>query len=398
MAGPRIKANINPDLLVWARETAGLGVLDAANKVGSSLEQLHSWELGSAQPSIPQLRKLAELYKRPLAVLYLRERPVSFLPMHDFRRPSVGVEKEFSAALTLEIRMAHQKRNLALELFEDTGDRPTSFDFVTSIDEDPDLVAQRVRIHLGVEYAAQSKWRDPRTGFYAWLAKIEASGVLVFQASKISSEDASGFAQWYPVLPFIVVNGKDQPARRTYSLIHELVHIAVRQSGVSDLNQEDSNSASYAKIEAFCNFVAGAALVPRDQLLKNAIVTARGTGRHAWTDDEIREIATTFSASREVIVRRLLILGRTSSEYYAQKRAQYAREHREQVDRQRQKNAGKPIPRNMPRETISALGKTLVRKVIENYHQDRMTLSDVSGALGVKVRHIKTIAEQVGFA
>lgn len=398
MAGQRIKANINPDLLIWARETAGLSFDAAADKVASSPEQLLSWEIGSEQPSIPQLRKLAEVYKRPLAVLYLRERPVSFLPMQDFRRPPVGTAAGFSTALTLEIRTAHQRRNLALELFEDTAESPPSFELVASIDEDPDAVAQRVRAHLGVEYAVQAKWRDPRAGYYVWLAKIEAAGVLVFQSSKIASDEASGFAQWYPELPFVVVNGKDQPARRTYSLLHELVHLTLRQSGVSDLSPDDQSSASHAKIEAFCNFVAGAALVPRDQLLRNGVVSARGTGRHDWTDDEIKEVATAFSVSREAIVRRLLILNRTSAAYYAQKRAQYAREYREIVERQRQKNIGKPIPRNMPRETISALGKTLVRKVIENYYQDRMTLSDVSGALGVKVRHIRTIAEQVGFA
>lgn len=398
MAGPRIKAKINPDLLIWARETAGLSFDAAAEKVASSTEQLLAWETGADQPSIPQLRKLAETYKRPLAVLYLSERPVAFQPMQDFRRPTVGVAAGFSSGLTLEIRMAHQRRNLALELFEDTADRPPSFELLASLDEDPDAVADRIRTHLGVEYAVQSKWRDPRAGFYAWLAKVEATGVLVFQSSKVGSDEASGFAQWHPELPFIVVNGKDQPARKTYSLLHELVHLTLRQSGVSDLSPEDGNGAAHAKIEAFCNFVAGATLVPQDQLLRNSIVLARGTGRHDWSDDEIKEVSLAFSASREAVLRRLLILNLTSAEYYAAKRAQYVREYREMVERQRQKSAGKPIPRNMPRETISALGKTLVRKVIENYYQDRMTLSDVSGALGVKVRHIRTIAEQVGFA
>lgn len=398
MAAPRIKAKINPDLLIWARETAGLSFDDAVDRVASSVEQLQSWEVGAEQPSIPQLRKLAEVYKRPLAVLYLRERPVSFLPMQDFRRPTVGAGSGFSPALTLEIRMAHQRRHLASELFEDTSDRPPPFELVASVGEDPDAVAHRIRAHLGVQYAVQAKWRDPRAGYYAWLSKVEAAGVLVFQSSKIASDEASGFAQWYPELPFIVVNGKDQPARRTYSLLHELVHLTLRQSGVSDLSPDDHSSASHAKVEAFCNFVAGATLVPRDQLLKNKVVSARGYGPHDWSDDEIKEIATAFSVSRETVVRRLLILNRASAEYYAARRAQYAREYRESVERQREKNKGKPIPRNMPRETISTLGKTLVRKVIENYYQDRMTLSDVSGALGVKVRHISIIAEQVGFA
>jgi Zn-dependent peptidase ImmA (M78 family) len=397
MTGPRIKAKINPDLLVWARETAGISLDDAARRVASSVDQLKNWETGSEQPSIPQLRNLAEVYKRPLAVLYLRERPVSFLPMQDFRRPSVGTKPEFSAALTLEIRMAHQKRNLALELFEEAGEQPPAFNLASNTSEDPDVVAQRLRARLDVEYNFQAKWRDPRVAYNAWLARIEATGALVFQSSKVSSEEASGFAQWYNDLPFIVVNGKDQHARRMYSLLHELVHLTLRQSGVSDLSQDDQSNAAHSKIEAFCNFVAGAVLVPREHLLRHEVVFARGRGSHDWSDAEVKEIATTFSVSREVIVRRLLILGRTSAPYYARKRAQYAQEYRDSVERAKLSNLGKSIPRNMPRETISALGRTLVRKVIENYYQDRMTLSDVSGTLGVKVRHISAIAHQVGF-
>lgn len=49
----------------------------------------------------------------------------------------------------------------------------------------------------------------------------------------------------------------------------------------------------------------------------------------------------------------------------------------------------------MPRETIADFGRPFVRAVIENYHQDRLTLSDVSGYLGVKARHIPTIEQQV---
>lgn len=114
----RIKAMINPAVLTWARETAGFDLAAAAAKINVDEEKLAVWEAGDDQPSIPQLRKLAETYKRPLAVLYLPEPPInSFQAMHDFRRlPDLGM-RTFSPELTLEIRLAQQRRELALELF-----------------------------------------------------------------------------------------------------------------------------------------------------------------------------------------------------------------------------------------------------------------------------------------
>jgi transcriptional regulator with XRE-family HTH domain len=82
----RIKATINPALLIWARTTAGYELVGAAEALDLSQEKLEAWEGGEDQPSIPQLPKLAELYKRPLAVLYLPEPPQTFQPMHDLGR------------------------------------------------------------------------------------------------------------------------------------------------------------------------------------------------------------------------------------------------------------------------------------------------------------------------
>jgi len=82
----RIEATPTPSVLVWAREKAGLSVDSAAKKAGVKPEQLTGWETGTDRPSIPQLRKLATVYRRPLAAFYLPEAPTRFEVMHDFRR------------------------------------------------------------------------------------------------------------------------------------------------------------------------------------------------------------------------------------------------------------------------------------------------------------------------
>ncbi|MGH7136756.1 MAG: ImmA/IrrE family metallo-endopeptidase, partial [Pirellulales bacterium] len=112
-------------------------------------------------------------------------------------------------------------------------------------------------------------------------------------------------------LPIIVVNRKHAPARRTFTLLHELTHILLRSSGVCVVDIRPGSSQPDQRIEAFCNHVAGAALVPKRSLISHAVLHSHGSDP-AWRDDELRQLAKVFGVSRDVVLRRILILGRTS--------------------------------------------------------------------------------------
>ncbi|HEY4580398.1 MAG TPA: helix-turn-helix transcriptional regulator, partial [Candidatus Acidoferrales bacterium] len=85
-----LEATPTPSVLAWARQTAGMSFDVAAGKAKVKVEQLSSWEAGTGKPSIPQLRKLAAVYRRPLAAFYLPEPPKRFQVMYDFRRLPTG--------------------------------------------------------------------------------------------------------------------------------------------------------------------------------------------------------------------------------------------------------------------------------------------------------------------
>jgi Zn-dependent peptidase ImmA (M78 family) len=393
----RIKASVNSSVLAWARVTAGYELAIVAAKLKFDEERLRMWETGEDQPSIPQLRKLAELYKRPLAVLYLPEPPLTFQPLHDFRRLSDIGSRHFSPALTLEIRRAHQRRELALEMLGETGGDAPTFSLDTALGANFEDVGHAIRNALSIDYNTQAKWRNPRIAFLAWRARIEALGVLVFQASNVERDEASGFAYWAESLPFMVVNRKDVYARRTFSLLHELAHLMLHQSGVSDLDLDAPRPLNDQRIETFCNQVAAETLMPRASFLSEQLIAERGAGIHDWSDEAITLLSQTYSVSREAIVRRLLTFGRASQVFYQSKRIQYATEFRKLQEAQKEQSDKKPIPRNMPREIVANLGRTLVGLVLESYHQDRLSLSEVSGYLGVKTRHLDGIKQQLDF-
>lgn len=391
----RVKATINPDVLQWARTSASYTQVAAAERLGVDEAILRAWEAGEDQPSISQLRRLATLYKRPLAVLYLPERPLAFQSMHDFRRLPDSGSRTYSPELAYEIRLAQQRRELALELAEEQGedDFPT-FTLNTTLEASVEEVGRQIRQALSVTFDVQSKWRDTNSAFMAWRSRIEELGVLVFQTTRVESSEASGFAYWAPKLPLIAVNRKEAMGRRLFSLLHELAHLMLHQSGVSDLD-DGRRQASDQRVEVFCNKVAAAALMPKLQFLSQPIIGNASSGRREWSDDEIQTLAKTFSVSREAVVRRLLTLERTTDGFYRQKRAQYLQEYAAVQARKRQQESKKPIPRNMPLETVSSVGRPLIRLLLSRYHSRRLSLAEVSGFLGVKVRHLPSIEDRL---
>lgn len=390
----RVKATINPDVLEWARTSASYSRLAAAEKLGTDEDILAAWENGDDQPSISQLRRLATLYKRPLAVLYLPERPLTFQSMHDFRRLPESGPRIYSPELAYEIRLAQQRRELALELAEDGDEDFPAFTLNTTLNASVEDVGRQIRDALSVTFDLQSKWRDTSAAFVAWRSRIEELGILVFQATRVESSEASGFAYWAPKLPLLAVNRKDAMGRRVFSLLHELAHLMVHQSGVSDLD-DGRRQTSDQRVEVFCNKVAAAALMPKLQFLSQPTIGNAPSGRREWTDDDIGTLAKTFSVSREAVVRRLLTLERTTENFYRQKRAQYLQEYADIQARKRQQENKKPIPRNMPLETVSSVGRPLIRLLLSQYHSRRLSLSEVSGFLGVKVRHLPRIEDRL---
>src|SRR5262249_54579327 len=153
--------------------------------------------------------------------------------------------------------------------------------------------------------------------------------------------------------PVVGVNRKLTPNGRTFTLLHEFVHVLIGESSICDI--EDGGAlrpAQEQQTEVFCNAVAGAALVPGSVLLAEPLVANRNIpGPSDWDDDELQSLARTFGVSEHVILRRLLTLGRTSQAFYASRHA---------IWRAFEPTAS-PKPddeyrRNMPQEVVSDLG------------------------------------------
>ncbi len=376
-----VKALATPSVLQWARITASMDVQTAASKASVKPQQIADWESGNEQPTLAQLRKLCDVYKRPIAVFYLPSPPEPTRnPPNDFRRLSAGVSAKYSSELAFEIRRANYRRTVAQELYVDLNDGTPApqFDFAVRSDMDPEEVGVRLRNFLEVDLLAQKSWADSYESWNGWRSATERKYVLVFQCSGVSIEEMRGFSISAQPLPVVVVNIKDKPVARVFTLLHELTHIALDADGICNLT-EDSKA-----VEVFCNAVAGAALVPAATLMKEAEV--RQTSSGDWSEFDIEALANRYRVSRLVIIRRLFKLDLMSKHQFESFHVLFSSQYKKELDDQRDDK--KPI--QIPQHTlaISKAGTLFSRLVLFGYKQEKITGVDFTDWLSLKLKYL----------
>lgn len=262
------KAHINPEVLAWARKSANISVERAAQCVMRSTEKLREWENGEDQPTIKQAEKLAQLYSRPFAVFFLPRVPNDFQTLQDFRSKNRG---EFSTAFIFMMREVQQKQIWASDAFRESGEDEVAFVGRFSRRHSVEVVASDIRKTLGIEHLP--------TGVKPlkyWIEKAEALRIFVSLSSnfhsrlKLNSEEVKGFAIADKFAPFIFLNSEDWENAQLFTLVHELAHLWINESGISVDTQvafRDGEQRDINPVEVFCNKVAASALLPRTQLL-----------------------------------------------------------------------------------------------------------------------------------
>jgi Zn-dependent peptidase ImmA (M78 family)/DNA-binding XRE family transcriptional regulator len=398
LMGKRVEALVKPELLLWARKSAGLSQEIAAKKAQVSLDSLISWENGDARPTIPQLIKLGNVYKRPISVFYLPHPPKQFDALHDYRRLPGQPVPSLSPALTYEIRKARERRQIALDLYELLGDQPPKIALKISLNDNPEELTKGIREFLKIDIETQTSWKTIYEAYNAWRRTLEIAGILSFQNtdSKIKLEEMRGFSISEMPLPVIVINKEDFPAPRIFSLIHELAHVLLREEGICEFDKVDFIAPDEQKIEIFCNHVAGAVLVPKATFLSEVVV--RHSHRvNSIEDDKIRALATGYKVSREVVLRRLLQFGHISSDFYKYKKELYEEEAKKKAkeDALRFAKAEKQFFVPVYMQALRSNGRNFTNLILTSYYQDKITLSDVSDYLGVKLKHLPKIEQEM---
>lgn len=269
------EALVEPDILKWARSTAGLSVDEPAHSLQTAPEKVQAWEDGEQHPSMSQLRRMAVAYRRLLSDFYLPRPPEQDPLPHDFRRLPGEVALRYTKVLRYQLRLARQRRALALDFAAELDTDIPELSAQLQVNDDTERMGADLRRLLGVRLDIQRAWRGPRASYNGWRGLIERVGILVFQATGVATREMLGFSLPDRPLAVIGVNRKLHPNGRTFTLLHEAAHVYLGESGICDIDEGQLRPPQEQRVEVFCNAVAGAALVPGDALLSEPLVARR---------------------------------------------------------------------------------------------------------------------------
>jgi Zn-dependent peptidase ImmA (M78 family) len=292
---------VNPALLIWARESVAATVDDVAARLRISVETVKKWEAGEESPSLRELEALAAFCKRPLAAFLLAQPPHETPLPDDFRTLPGKPPAALSRKARIIIRRAMRLQRLAAGLMSEMA-LPASQRMVgVSLSSSAEDVACGERARVGIPVEQQTRWRNNYEAFRAWRRALERLNIFVF-GFPMSMDEARGFSLTEADPPVIVVNSSDIITARIFTLFHEYAHILLHAGGLC--LHEEARITEHLPIESFCNRFAGHFLVPRDSLLGD--VRLRGCSEPAaLTDADLRAIASRFKVSRYVVWRRL---------------------------------------------------------------------------------------------
>lgn len=378
---------INPTLLIWARETMRLTLSDAANLIGVDAELLTAWENGTRMPSFAQLKTIGGAYKRATAVFLLPRPPEEAPTPKDYRVLDDKKESKLSPSTFIEIRKAQKKRDYALELLRISGQTSPTFDWKVSLKDDPETAGRSWRKRLGVDdQKTTAQWKDEYEALNFWKSGMEALGVLIFQASLENLDEMRGLAVYHRTLPMILLNTKDAPRGRIFSLLHEFCHLLLQRSGIGNMEPSFNRKDEFNAIEVFCNAFAAGCLLPMEKFLAEPVIAAMKSKQPDFA--LLNFISRRYQVSWEVVLRRLLSANRISSSTY-----NATREEMREFFTKKKTDAGGFA--DYITKTVSYNGEPYISLVLENFKAGNISVSEASDFLGVKANHFDKIQNQV---
>jgi len=380
-----VRVEVQPQLLEWARARSGI---DDETWI-TRFPRYEEWLGGVRVPTLKQLEEFARKTHTPVGYFFLDEPPHEEVPIPDFRtvgdRPAPAV---VSADLldTLYICQARQEWYRDSQLLN--GERPLPFIDTATTGSDPAVVAEQMRDVL--DWTAET--RDRFGSWHAALTKLrenaEAAGVLVMISGivgsntyrKLDPEEFRGFALTDEHAALVFINGADAKAAQVFTLAHELAHLWLGSTALSDVDPESTRTFDE---ERWCNYVAAEFLVPMDEF-RQAFDARSDHG------EQLQPLAERFRVSTQVILGRMREAGSLTWD-------QFMVELRLERQRIAEIVAAKGSGGNYYNTKPVQVGKRFARELMASTAEGRTPYTEAFRLLGVKkTSTFEGLGEQLG--
>jgi len=293
--------SINPALLTWARKRAKVETF----MLESRFPKLAAWEAGESQPTLRQLEDFARAVHVPIGYLFLPEPVKETLPIADFRTLSGRASP--SPNLLDTLYLCQQRQDWYRDYARMEGFSALDFIGSASTTDDPVVVAIAIRDTLELVIAERQKLPSWVEALRQLMSKVEGKGVLVMASSIVGSnshrklrvEEFRGFVLADKLAPLIFLNAADSKAAQMFTLAHELAHLWLGESGVSNT---ETGRLPEQHTESWCNAVAAELLMPMR-------LTREAYRSDLPLQEAMERLAKLFKVSTLVALRRLFDAG-----------------------------------------------------------------------------------------
>jgi Zn-dependent peptidase ImmA (M78 family)/DNA-binding XRE family transcriptional regulator len=385
------RVSVQPSVLRWARETAGLDVDTAASRIGVKRDRVEQWEEGVVAPTVGQIRTMADVYVRPLAALFMAEPLVDDVrrDLPDFRRQEARAQVA-SRPLQKAIMRAHRQRDALRDVAADLELPDADISPRISLDQrrEPTTLGQEIRTALAIDSISKTVLLQPEQFLRVLVRRVEELNVTVIQVQRVDITEMRGFSLGDGSCPIVALNGADWPRGKIYTLLHELAHVGLRSNGLCDLHR-----AQDGEIERLCDAAAAAALMP-----KQAFLGALGGVSSSNLSPELaRAVGNEFGASGESALIRMVELGKATWDDYRRLKPEFDNAYAafKAEEKQRTADRGSPIYYQVKRRD---LGRRFISQMVTAYQEDVLSSRDLAHLLEVsydKVPKLVGNAEEI---
>ncbi|AGN18299.1 hypothetical protein J433_12832 [Corynebacterium glutamicum MT] len=377
--------DVAPSMLRWALDRANL------NTNTKRYARFETYASGKKSPTLAQLEEFAGAVHVPFGYLFLPEPPQEEIPIPDYRTFSnVGVDQP-SANLLDVIYEAQMRQDWYRDYSKSQDAEPLEFFGSASLNDSPIDVASQIRKALSFDMEQRGGFRTWEEALRYLIDAIEDIGVLVMVSSvvgnnthrSLSLQEFRGFTLGDPFASIIFVNGSDSKSAQMFTLVHELAHVWLGESGVSNEDMKNTNSLGN---ERWANSVAAEVLIPLEQI--------RLDYNGSLTDPEVSRLAKRYKASTLVVIKRIHDAGLVSWDKYIKfYRAEEGR--LKEIAARRKKSPGGDYYNSRPLQ----IGQQFSKAVIIDTYEGRTLYRDAFRLLGTsKVSTFEGLAERLGVA
>lgn len=361
---------INPNLLKWARESAGYSIEEEKSK----FPKIEDWEKGTSRPTYSQLEKLSEHYKRPIALFLFPNIPDE-VPIEQSLR-ATSDEEVFS--LSPKVRFLFRKaKTFQLYLKELYGDKYNeqieNISWLKKTSMNISSLATEIRNYLSIDIEVQKKFKSEEKALEEWRQVLATNGVYVFKDSFLDDK-VSGFCVYDEAFPIIYLNNSTSKTRQIFTLFHELAHLLLKETFLDVYDNEywSLEKELNSNTEWSCDKFAASFLVPDNDISKN--LTDKSISM-----ERIQDLAYLYKVSRHVILRKIWDLKLiTKTQYFS-----YLQEIKSSNDnfKRNKKQQG-----NYYSTKFSYLGKSYFTLVFKKYYRNEINELKAAEYLDVKVK------------